>query len=69
MLDKTHIVDGDVGDTGVPGFGSLQPTVLPAFKFDNTPPQGTDRSFRPLFYCILIELNKFTRDIPITQNS
>ena len=37
--------------------------MLPAFKFESIPPQGTDRSFKPLFYEILIILNKFTRVI------
>ena len=63
VLDSTHIVDGVVGSTGVSGFGSLQPILLPTSKFDNVPPQGTDRSFRPLFYHILIIFKKFTNGL------
>ena len=37
--------------------------MLPTSKFDNVPPQGTDRSFKPLFYQILIIFKKFVSDL------
>ena len=39
-----------------------QPTVLPAPRFDNTPPQGTDKSLKPLLCQIKIKKKSwFTR--------